>query len=304
MPKSLNDILKGVRKSTIEKLTTGNNPGVDYAEKMKDGRDFVAQHTIEKHADRAGNESAAGNVKKAEMKRHGHEPKPKDIQVYNKTNQVKESASLNEKRIVAPAIGSKHNVSDEGTIEPHVVTGVSDGVVHTQHIKKPKQRLSIPLRDWAGSSSPIKEAKACESCGKEQCECDDSAEDEEPKHTGKKKEGKQLITDKKQIQEKLTKDMSAGDVIKDFMKSKDPRFTSDSPEQRRKRALAAYYKLHNESIADQRSSKATHSETARDKIYTAMQRKKERMEKEKLKEGLPTPPITFPVNDSREGFKV
>jgi hypothetical protein len=170
------------------------------------------------------------------MERHGHEPKPKDIKVYNKNQQVasvreeaeeldeaglgmkkfkrafrgtgpegtgdprpmkkrlrddpehakiiasktgklggmaelqrriakkltKEEfeiseATLNEKKIVVPAVGSKHKVDDEGSIQPHRVTSVSDGVVYTQHINNPKERLSIPLRDWAGSSSPMKD---------------------------------------------------------------------------------------------------------------------------------------------------
>ena len=98
MPKSLNDILKGVKKSTIEKLSTGDNPGVDYADKMKDGRDFVAQHTIEKHADRVGNDDTVykGSTKKAEMKRHGHEPKPKDIKIYNKNQQTGQPENVKE----------------------------------------------------------------------------------------------------------------------------------------------------------------------------------------------------------------
>ena len=100
MAKSLNDILKsysdvisGKKSSTTTALTTGNNPGVDYADKMQDTRDFIAQHSVEKFDDRVGNGPdvyQAANVKKAEMKRHGHEPKPKDIKVYNKTQQVSE----------------------------------------------------------------------------------------------------------------------------------------------------------------------------------------------------------------------
>lgn len=106
MPKNLSDILKGVNKSQNKPLTTGDNPGVDYADKMKDTRDFVAQHSVEKHEDRVGNGDdvyAGAKVKKAKMERHGHEPKPKDIQVYNKNQQVgqpenklKEEADLDE----------------------------------------------------------------------------------------------------------------------------------------------------------------------------------------------------------------
>ena len=89
MSKSLNDILRrysdalaGKRESTVSALTTGENPGVDYADKMKDTRDFIAQHSVEKFDDRVGNGDDvynAAKVKKAETLRHGHEPKPKDM---------------------------------------------------------------------------------------------------------------------------------------------------------------------------------------------------------------------------------
>ena len=99
MAKSLNDVLKRytdaisgkLPASSISALTTGDNPGVDYADKMKDTRDFLAMHTVEKHADRNGNGDdvfKASKVNKAKMERHGHEPKPKDIKVYNKTQQI------------------------------------------------------------------------------------------------------------------------------------------------------------------------------------------------------------------------
>lgn len=114
MSKSLNDILKrysdalsGKRSSTVNALTTGDNPGVDYADKMKDSRDFIAQHSVEKFDDRVGNGDDvynASKVQKAKMDRHGHEPKPKDIKVYKKNQQVgqpenvKEEAEISEKK--------------------------------------------------------------------------------------------------------------------------------------------------------------------------------------------------------------
>ncbi|QMP83898.1 MAG: hypothetical protein [Caudoviricetes sp.] len=114
MTKSLNDILKrysdalsGKRESKVSALTTGDNPGVDYADKMKDARDFIAQHSVEKFDDRVGNGDDvynASKVQKAKMERHGHEPKPKDIKVYNKNQQVgqpknvKEEAEISEKK--------------------------------------------------------------------------------------------------------------------------------------------------------------------------------------------------------------
>lgn len=315
MPKSLNDILKGVKKSTTTALTTGNIPGVDYADKMKDGRDFVAQHSVEKHADRVGNEDdvyAGANVKKAEMKRHGHEPKPKDVKVYNKNQQVgqpenvKEELELKEARAKAPEIGSYHKVDTEGSHGKHVVTNVADGVVYHQNVKT-KERHRTRLSDWANASSPIKEDKMCESCGKSPCQCDS---DDEPKDNGKKdKPGKRkLLTDKK-LQEKLTKSTSAGEVISDFVNSDDPKFKGKSKEERKRMALGAYYGMHpekskkvNEALSDQRSSKPTSSDKAREKIFAAMQKKKE--EKMKEEAAATETPITFPATNSREGFRV
>lgn len=55
----------------------------------KDGIDFIKKHEIETHDYPYDAEAAftAGKVKKAEMERHGHEPKPKDVKVYKKANE-------------------------------------------------------------------------------------------------------------------------------------------------------------------------------------------------------------------------
>lgn len=42
----------------------------------------------------------------------------------------------------------------------------------------------------------------------------------------------------------ITKKTSVGELINDFIKSKDPKFASDTKEERKKRALGAYYALH------------------------------------------------------------
>ena len=48
----------------------------------------------------------------------------------------------------------------------------------------------------------------------------------------------------KKLEEKLTKKMSAGDVISDFVHSKDPKFAGKSTKERQKMALGAYYGMH------------------------------------------------------------
>jgi hypothetical protein len=49
-----------------------------------------------------------------------------------------------------------------------------------------------------------------------------------------------------ELTEKLTKDMSAADIIDDFVHSDDPKFAGKSKEERKKMALGAYYSMHPE----------------------------------------------------------
>jgi len=49
-----------------------------------------------------------------------------------------------------------------------------------------------------------------------------------------------------EMDEVITKKTSAGDIIKDFEKSKNPKFAGKSKEQRKKQALGAYYGMHPE----------------------------------------------------------
>jgi hypothetical protein len=158
MAKSLNDILKRYSdvisgknpSSTVSSLTTGDQPGVDYADKMKDTRDFIAQHSVEKFDDRVGNGPdvyQAANVKKAEMERHGHEPKPKDIKVYKKNQQVgqaenklkEEAEELDEADLSVRTLYNKlaDTYANGGNIAPHekAITKVHGPKVF-EHLKK------------------------------------------------------------------------------------------------------------------------------------------------------------------------
>jgi hypothetical protein len=191
----------------------------------------------------------------------------------------------------APAVGSHHKVDEDGNIGHHVVTGVHDGVVYTQNVKT-KEKFDYPLRHWPSSSSPIREevelseakcnmteaGKMCEVHGKKACpkEGEESASDLEPRYSGKKKEGRQLITDKKTISEVLTKKTPVGKVISDFKKSDDPRFEGDSKEKRKERALAAWYKMHPEKSKKKMKEESSPADTT----------------------------ITFPSGNSRERFKL
>lgn len=71
MPKSLKDILDGVKSSKTVPGSLGTKPGVDYDPKAGDERKFVAKHSMEKHDDRTGNRDdiyQASNIKKVSNK--------------------------------------------------------------------------------------------------------------------------------------------------------------------------------------------------------------------------------------------
>ena len=55
MPKSLKDVLAGIKASKIVPGSTGDEPGVDYEPKSPAEQDFVKKHSTEKHSDRVGN---------------------------------------------------------------------------------------------------------------------------------------------------------------------------------------------------------------------------------------------------------
>lgn len=55
-----------------------------------------------------------------------------------------------------------------------------------------------------------------------------------------------VLAKEETLDEKLTKAMSAGDVISDFVHSKDPKFKGKSKKERQKMALGAYYGMHPE----------------------------------------------------------
>jgi hypothetical protein len=90
MAKKLSDVLAGTNKSRTRPGSTGTRPGVDYASKMKDERDFVASHEVQEFDDRNGNGSDvfnATNIKHAPDNKHGHVPKPEDEKQYKQANE-------------------------------------------------------------------------------------------------------------------------------------------------------------------------------------------------------------------------
>ena len=116
-------------------------------------------------------------------------------------------------------------------------------------------------------SKNVYEAKACEDCGKDPCECD---------HAKMAKPGKgkgMILGGKKKLQEVLTKKTTAGQVISDFIHSKDPKFAGKSKEERKKMALGAYYGMHPE------KSKKMEEELAMPMLEGGKKNKKKDMKK-------------------------
>lgn len=332
MPKNLSDILKGVKKSTTNPLTTGDNPGVDYADKMKDGRDFVAQHSVEKHEDRVGNgdDVYKGSTKKAKMERHGHEPKPKDIKVYNKTQQVSEAKDEREygyegdmaitqlKTICRNAEHLMKMMKPDTDLPEWVQSKITkaEDYISTAHDYLMSEMNEEVEHIHEAKCNMTEAGKMCEVHGTKACPTEEKKpSDEQPMYNGKKKKGKQLILDK-DIQEMSTSQNQAIAARIALMHKRKgtmpPKGTaSHSMMGMSEKQLKDYTEVEpgapkkvEESISDQRSSKATASEKAREKIFAAMQKKKERMEKMKEESAATETPITFPVTNSREGFRI
>ena len=134
MPKSLKNILDGVKKSKIESGSTGKDPGVDYAPKSGDEQKFVAKHSVEKHDDRVGNEDdvyQGTDVKyslddQIKQKFYGHK-KGEDKKVY-------EAAMCNgtPKGIPCPL----HGLNECSSVNPKYLA---------EKPKKIKEDLAVPL---------------------------------------------------------------------------------------------------------------------------------------------------------------
>jgi hypothetical protein len=161
MTKSLNDILKGVYKSKVVPGSTGIEPGVDYAEKSKDGREFVAKHKVEKHEDRVGNSDDvynASKVKQSKDEKHGHTPDPKAKTAYKQHNEA--YLAMSQKR--EPAYNSEGHYK-----MTYAKFGSKDGkltkeVKHT-HIKFPEgEKPTTPerVKNLVTNSSEHKQLKS------------------------------------------------------------------------------------------------------------------------------------------------
>lgn len=93
--------LNGVKSAAVETLSLGKKPGVDYSPKAPDDQKFVAQHKVNKHADRVGNgdDVYKGTTKEAPyMKMPGHTTE-ETIDEGNADNKLKKNIHLIRKGI-------------------------------------------------------------------------------------------------------------------------------------------------------------------------------------------------------------
>jgi len=202
MAKQLNDILnssglwKGVKKSTVSKLTTGKDPGVDYADKMPDTKDYVAKHSIEKHEDRVGNGPDVYNGEKQTLStkketRHGY-----NLDTDQKVYEAKDESEY----------------GYEGDMAISQLKSLMRNSNQLINMLKPETDLpewvqaKITLaEDYVTTAanymmSEMSEATMCETCMSENCSCGDM--DSKPKGKGKK--GRELLLDltKKPLKER------------------------------------------------------------------------------------------------------
>lgn len=131
--KQYSDVISGkLPASKFVPLKTGDLPGVDYAGKMPDERDFVASHSVEKHADRNGNGDElfnASNIGRAELGRHGHVPSPTDVKVYQKANEEVEYISEREKPTHQNPLVTVH---DKDGLATHNLLSVANDIHNTK----------------------------------------------------------------------------------------------------------------------------------------------------------------------------
>ena len=98
-----------------------------------------------------------------------------------------------------------------------------------------------------------------------------------PKNTGRlftiSHEKAKVLAKEETLDEKLTKAMSAGDVISDFVHSKDPKFKGKSKKMRQKMALGAYYGMHPEKSKLEEMASRVKKTTAHRKLATGVNTK-------------------------------
>lgn len=306
MAKQLKDILAGVKSSVTRPGSTGSIPGVDYDPKSTGDQKFVAQHDTEVHADRVGNgdDVYKGTTKPvlddSKEKRHGRNEK-ESVDTYKKTNEeVEELDEIGDTSKGQEALkATKQRAQDDvDLMNAHVKKHGMDmsTAKHDEMTKKREKRL----KDRDSASKRIKEdieqideigdttagqktiknyiKKAGGGTTNSAVAHQSMASDAAPggslhktsvRKTKNRVKGVERAVDRlkeETIDEVITKKTSSAEVIRDFVKSKNPKFASKSKEERTKMALGAYYSMHPEKSKkiDEAKKKCTKETTGSD----------------------------------------
>jgi hypothetical protein len=142
----------------------------------------------------------------------------------------------------------------------HEIEKHADRVGNTKHpYEGGKEAAYKKQKDSVYESSKMK----CESCGKmyEGAYCESCGD--------KSNKKKLLLSGKKGLSEVLTKKTSAGEVISDFVHSKNPKFAGKSKSERTKMALGAYYGMHPEKSKKMEEEADFEFDMARNELATA-----------------------------------
>lgn len=264
MAKSLKDILAGVRSSKIVKAELGTNPGVDYKPKSKDEADFAASHSIEKHADRAGNDEGVFTAKTkyslADKKenRHGHK-KGQDEKVNEAVEKEDTKCNMSEAGTMCEVHGmnsckkaktltekDEDNPPFPGPYDKKEDQKAKDKNVAKNAARKAMKKMNEdgeppmpPSRPKNDSSAPLPPPRPKQTEDKPVPA--GSSSNGKRASTPGSKTGMRTFEEVEQVDEVLTKKDSAGKWIKDFVKSDNPKFDGKSKKDRTKQALAAYY---------------------------------------------------------------
>ena len=269
--KAAHDTIKGVRPSTTDAGSLGKDPGVDYDPKAGDEQEFVAKHSVQKWDDPNGNKTDVfngSNIKyaldKPSEKRHGN---TEDEAKASYFRPVKEAKEVEE---------AKCNMTEAGKMCP--VHEMADCSKMSKINEKELDEAQSPRQKAAANRAKTKDVRVADP--KSNFEMDthkveahvskDGGAKEVKKETIKAQDKNKAIFNTQmkwhkqgykvhdvkhkgimhesveQVDEVLTKKTSAGEVISDFIHSKDPKFKGKSKEERKRMALGAYYGMHPE----------------------------------------------------------
>lgn len=293
MAKSLNDILKvahdrikGVHASTTSDLSTGKDPGVDYAPRAQGGQDFIAQHSVQKWDEPDGNPNYADKVKYSLDKetRHGYtEPKAKKVNESKKAEDTKCNKTpgqtwcpLHEMADCSKSTTIKEAYDDNST----KVSDWSDKKLKW-HASDDRKHSSSHVPAWSELRRRAKTSAPAPKKTNEEAEQVDEVSSallhrafqkakknagwlmpgdggkgdkawnrvKKFRDAGVAKEKQEKAVKEEAVNEVLTKSTTAGETISDFVHSKNPKFAGKSKEKRKQMALAAYYAKQNEEKA-------------------------------------------------------